>query len=173
MIALRPATLEEANALVRQWHRHHKMVRTHRFSIMAEVGDRPAGVAVVGNPKAPELNRNPRCFEVNRVATPGGVPNVASRLLGAAWRAAKAMGVTRMVSYVRVDELATSYRAAGWHRVADVAGRGWDTGNKSTRWLPGLYEPATGIVDRVRWEIGPECACDACAKVRLVRARAA
>jgi len=63
------------------------------------------------------------------------------------------MGVRRMVSYTRADEHGTCYRAAGWKPVATVDGRGWTTGNKAARWLPGLYEPTTEIVDRMRWEI--------------------
>lgn len=58
-----------------------------------------------------------------------------------------------MVSYTRIDEEGVCYRAAGWLRVADVAGRAWTTGNKSQRWIPGLYEPTTEIIDRVRWEV--------------------
>lgn len=149
-IELRPLSLEDANRLVRVWHRHHKRVRGHKFSIGAYEGDKELGAVIVGRPKAQAL-QNGTTFEVTRLVT-NGHPNAASRLLGAAWRAARAMGVKRMVSYTREDELGTSYKAAGWTPVASVKGRGWDGGNKSDRWLPGLYEPTTEIVDRVRWE---------------------
>lgn len=76
----------------------------------------------------------------------------------AAWRCAEAQGVHRLISYTRVDEPGTCYRAAGWVAVALVDGREWDTGNKADRWLPGLYQPTTETVDRVRWEIGPSAA---------------
>lgn len=49
-------------------------------------------------------------------------------------------------------------RAAGWVAVAMVVGREWDGANKPGRWLPGLYQPSTEVVDRVRWEIGPDAA---------------
>jgi hypothetical protein len=65
------------------------------------------------------------------------------------------MGVRLLISYTRADEAGISYKATGWIPVARVSGRGWDTGNKGTRWLPGMYEPTTEIVDRIRWERRP------------------
>lgn len=50
----------------------------------------------------------------------------------------------------------TGIRAAGWRPVARVDGRAHDTGNRRGRWLPGIVEPTTEIVDRVRWEYGPD-----------------
>ena len=127
-------------------------MRSHRFAIGAEVGGAVAGVVIVGNPVARALNDGHTC-EVTRLATPANaVPHVASRLLGAARRAALAMGFRRIVSYTRADEPGTCYRAAGWRQVATVKGRAWDNASKPGRWLPGLYEPTTEVVDRVRWE---------------------
>lgn len=80
---------------------------------------------------------------------------VASKLLGAAAQASFARGIRLLVSYTRKDEDGTCYKAAGWVAVAEVEGRRWDSGNKSQRWLPGLYEPTTEIVDRIRWERRP------------------
>lgn len=150
-ISLRPATLREARDYVARHHSHHAPPVGHLWSIAAEVGGELVGVVVVGRPVAPGL-AGPRTVEVTRLCCDGLHRNTASRLLGAAWRAASAMGVTRMVSYLRNDEEGTCYRAAGWSKVADVVGRPWTTGNKSGRWLPGLYEPNTEIVDRTRWE---------------------
>lgn len=152
MIELRPLSLAVANDAIRRWHRHHKPVRAHRFAIGACVAGELVGAVIVGNPVARQLARDPLVAEVTRLVTNGEVPHVASRLLGAAWRAAHAMGVTRMVSYTREDEPGTCYRAAGWIPVAEVRGREWAGVNKPGRWLPGLYSPATEIVDRMRWE---------------------
>jgi hypothetical protein len=157
MIDVRPCSLAEANEVVAAWHSHHRPVRGHKFSLVADaIDDAEAphvrvGVVIVGRPVAQALDDG-RTYEVTRLCT-NGYRNAASFLLGAAWRAAKAMGIRRMVSYTRADEDGTSYKAAGWRRVADVAGREWCTGNKADRWLPGLYEPTTEVVDRVRWEV--------------------
>lgn len=151
-LEIRPITRDEANAIVWLYHSHHDAVRSHRFAIGAFIGDGVLGCVIVGNPIAQALCDGVT-FEVLRLCTWGG-RNVASRLLGAAWRASRAMGVRRLVSYLRADERGTSYRAAGWRCVADVKGRAWDTGNKAQRWIPGLYLPTTEIVDRTRWEVG-------------------
>lgn len=151
---MRPVSLKEGNRLVGLWHSHHKRVRIHKFCIGAFVDDAEVGVVIVGTPVAQALN-NGTTFEVTRLCT-NGSPNAASRLLGAAWKASKAMGVKRLVSYTRKDEAGTSYLAAGWRRTAKVKGREWTSGNKANRWLPGMYEPATEIVDRVRWEQAAE-----------------
>lgn len=64
-------------------------------------------------------------------------------------------GVTLGTSYTRIDERGSCYLAAGWIPVAISVGRGHTTGNRAGRWLPGLYDPGTEIIDRVRWERGP------------------
>lgn len=153
MIEIRPLTRDAANAAILAWHRHHKPVRSHRFAIGAYVDGRFVGAVIVGNPVAASLARDPLICEVTRLVTDGETPHAASRLLGAARRAARAMGFTRIVSYTRKDEAGTCYRAAGWTPVAAVKGREWAGVNKPLRWLPGLYEPATEIIDRVRWEV--------------------
>lgn len=154
MIELRPITRDDAGEVLRRWHRHHKRVQGHRFAIAAYSGDELVGVVIVGNPKAKALNDG-TTFEVTRLCT-NGHRNAASRLLGAAWKAAKAMGVRRMVSYLRSDEEGVCYRAAGWTVAADVQGREWDKYTDSARrqkTLPGIIEPTTEVIDRQRWEI--------------------
>lgn len=114
------------------------------------------GAVVVELPRAPDLC-NGITYEVTRLSCVGGETSkhAASMLLGAAWATMRAQGVSRLVSYTRVDEDGTCYRAAGWVPTFIGRGRAWDTGNKADRWLPGLYEPTSEIIDRVRWEIGP------------------
>jgi hypothetical protein len=152
-IELRPITLRAANQHVSKHHRHHKPVRGCVFCISVVHCGEICGVVIVGRPVAPGL-QDGVTFEVTRLCLIDGAPkNAASRLLGAAWRASKAMGVRRLVSYLRADESGDSYRAAGWVRAAGVKGREWNTGNKRERWLPGLYIPTTEIIDRTRWEM--------------------
>lgn len=158
LIELRPITRDEANRKVAEWHRHHKPVRGLRFAIGAMVADELAGVVIVGRPVAQALDDG-YTFEVTRLATPEGAAfNVASRLLGAAWRAARAMGVRRMVSYTRADEAGTCYLAAGWVQTATVRADTWHRRRKagtagSMQYIPGLFEPTTEPVPRVRWEL--------------------
>lgn len=83
---------------------------------------------------------------------------MASRILGSLWGAARSLGFTRLVSYTRVDEAGTSYKAAGWVAAHRTKGREWGETNKPGRWLPGLFEPTTETVDRIRWELGPNAA---------------
>lgn len=162
MIIIVPLTRDGANEVVRRWHRHHKPVKGHRFAVGAllEVGsEEVVGTAIVGRPSAPTLDDG-YTFEVTRHCTRGVAEypsdkDVGSKLLGAVGRASDAMGARLLVSYTREDEDGTCYRAAGWVRAADVRGKSWDTGNKGTRWLPGLYEPSSEVVDRVRWERRP------------------
>lgn len=152
-IVLQPLTRDGANELVTRWHSHHKPVRSHRFAIGALLDEQPVGAVIVGNPRAAALQNGAIItFEVLRLVT-DRTPHAASRLLGACWRSAAAMGVQRLVSYSRVDEPGTCYRAAGWRPVARVDAEDWNHGNKADRWLPGLYEPTTEQIDRIRWEI--------------------
>lgn len=157
MIEVRPITRDAANAVIFRWHRHHDPVRVHRAACAAYVLGELLGVAVWGNPKAPAL-QNGTTSEVVRLCCRGGDRNVASRLLGAAWASDRALGVRRMVSYIRADEDGVCYRAAGWVATALVKPEHWNHGNKADRWLPGIYVPATEVVWRVRWEIGPDAA---------------
>ncbi len=152
MIVLAPITRDKANAFVTLNHRHHKAVRSHRFAVSVSVDGAMVGVVIVASPVAWPLDDG-KTFEVVRLCVRSGCQNVSSRLLGASWRASKAMGVVRLVSYTRADESGSCYLAAGWRPVARVRGRDWTTGNKAQRWLPGLYVPSTETVDRVRWEI--------------------
>jgi hypothetical protein len=68
-------------------------------------------------------------------------------LYGACWRAARALGYRRAITYIEGDEPGTSLRAAGWLLVAQLpARRGWDTPSRRRQAdLPGM--------ERKRWEI--------------------
>lgn len=158
MIALRTISLKDANRYVAEHHAHHKPVVGHKFSTGAVLFDEPemplVGCVIVSRPVAPPLDDG-RTLEVTRLCCRGNDKNVASKLLRAATQGAEAQGYIRVVSYTRKDEDGTCYRAAGWVPVAETPGREWTSGNKSTRWLPGFYEPTTEIVDRIRWEWRP------------------
>jgi len=122
-----PLTLAEANALVAKWHRHHKPVVGHRFSIGAAVGDEIVGAAIIGRPVA-RMRDDGLTAEVTRMVT-NGYPNACSLLYAASWRAWRAMGGTRIGTYILSSETGTSLRAAGWTVMYETKARkgGWDT----------------------------------------------
>ncbi len=53
-LELVPVSLKEANAFVEQYHRHHKPVTGHKFSVAAAVEGKIVGVAIVGRPEREE-----------------------------------------------------------------------------------------------------------------------
>jgi len=84
------------------------------------------GVAIVGRPVARAYDDG-MTLEVNRSVT-DGTPNANSMLYGAAWRAAKALGYHRLITYTQEGESGSSLRAAGWRVIGQrPPRRGWDT----------------------------------------------
>ena len=67
-----------------------------------------------------------------------------SMLYGAARRAAKALGYSKIITYTRADESGVSLKGAGWVAVAEVDGESWDRDDRPRE--------AAEVVDRVRWE---------------------
>lgn len=108
-----PTTLKEANAFVREHHRHHLPTRGHKFSIGVERDGELVGVAIVGRPVA-RLNDDGWTAEVLRVCVLDDIPNACSMLYGACWRAARGMGYRRMLTYTLPSESGISPRAAGF-----------------------------------------------------------
>jgi len=107
------------------------------------------GVACAGRPVARHFDDG-LTIEVNRSCT-DGARNANSMLYGAVWRAAKAMGYRRAITYTQAEESGASLRAAGWVRVKSIAPRGsWA---ESSVALKGLRDPVgNGGVERVLWE---------------------
>lgn len=124
-----PISYAEASAFVDDWHRHNRAPRGHKFSIGVATEDGTlVGVAMVGRPVARHYDDG-ATLEVNRTAT-DGTPNANSMLYGAAWRAAKAMGYRRLITYTQAGESGASLRAAGWTVLAQRkarpgTNRGW------------------------------------------------
>ena len=73
--------------------------------------------------------------------------NANSMLYGAAWRATRALGWRRLVTYTQAGESGASLRAAGWRVVAERKPRpGWN--------MPGRPRKLRGVenVARTLWE---------------------
>jgi hypothetical protein len=121
-----PISFADANAFVAEHHRHHRPVVGAKFCIGVAEGERIVGVAIVGRPVARHLDDG-WTLEVNRTCT-DETKNVNSMLYGAAWRAAKALGYRRLITYTQTNESGVSLRAAGWRIIAELKPRkGWDT----------------------------------------------
>lgn len=127
MLEICPMTLKEANAFVEQHHRHHKPVPGCKFTIGCTDGAKIVGVAIVGRPVSRHLDDG-WTLEVNRLCT-DGTRNACSILYAAAWRAAKAMGYRRVVTYILESESGSSLKAAGWRCVGQAGGLRW-TGSR-------------------------------------------
>lgn len=120
-----PINLEEANAFVAKLHRHHKPVPGCKFCVAVSDGDKVVGVAIVGRPVARLLD-NGWTLEVNRCCT-DGTKNACSMLYGASWRAAKALGYKRLITYTLPEEGGASLRASNWHCLGLKGGGNWNT----------------------------------------------
>lgn len=128
-LTLVPITLREANAMVARLHRHHRPARGCICCVAAAMATEVVGVAIVGRPLARAL-QDGWTAEVLRVAT-DGTKNASSLLYGACWRAAKALGYRRLVTYTLPTESGVSLRAAGWCLVAEKTGGGsWSRHNR-------------------------------------------
>lgn len=141
-----PVTFRQAVDFINEYHRHHRSPRGMKFAVGVADGRELVGVATVGRPVARHLDDG-STVEVTRSCT-RQVPNANSMLYGAAWRAARAMGYTRLLTYTQEGESGSSLRAAGLVRVAELRARpGWST--------PSRPRANAGVerVARTRWEI--------------------
>lgn len=123
-LLLCPLTLREARAFVARFHRHHPAPQGGLFAIgLATVDDGVIGVVIVGRPVARRL-ADGWTAEVTRLCT-RGEKNACSMLYATAWRAARAMGYRRLVTYTLPSEGGASLRAAGWRLVGEAGGGTW------------------------------------------------
>lgn len=124
MLALQPIEFAEACEFIARHHRHHIPPVGWKFGIAVNDGERVVGVVTVGRPVARRL-QDGYTLEVTRCCT-DGTKNAASMLYGAAWRAAKALGYRRLITYTLKDETGVSLCAAGWKVVGSTPGRSWN-----------------------------------------------
>jgi hypothetical protein len=121
-----PMTLEGANLFVERHHRHSVPTVGHKFSIGCCGPDwLVIGVGIVGRPVARGLDDG-WCLEALRVCT-DGTKNACSMLYAACWRATRAMGYRKLITYSLKTEPGTSLVAAGFRIVGEVSRRSWDT----------------------------------------------
>jgi hypothetical protein len=94
-----------------------------KFGIAVNDGERVVGVVVIGRPVARNTD-NGWTLEVTRCCT-DGTKHAASMLYGAAWRAVKAMGYQRLVTFTLASEGGASLRGAGWKTLYTTQGGSW------------------------------------------------
>jgi hypothetical protein len=143
-LELQPVTFAEASEFIRLYHRHHHPTVSHKFSIAVNDGDKIVGVIVVGRPIARSFD-NGYTAEVTRCCT-DGTKMAASMLYAAAWRAARAMGYRRIVTYTLVEEPGTSLCAAGFREIGKTKGGSWNCPSR-----PRIDKAPTG--QKTLWEI--------------------
>jgi hypothetical protein len=110
------------------------------------------GVAIVGNPLSATL-MDGWTAEVLRVCVSDEAPrNACSMLYGACWRAWKAMGGSKLVTYTLRTESGASLRAAGFVLAAEVRGRKAGWGKQDHLNDARTHSPVVEL-DKYRWEI--------------------
>ncbi|WP_210453494.1 XF1762 family protein [Pantoea ananatis] len=147
---IEPITFREACAFVARHHRHNKPPVGHKFSVGLRVSGELIGVAMAGRPVARHFDDG-LTLEVNRTCT-DGTRNANSMLYGAVWRAAKAMGYKRCITYTQHGETGASLRAAGFVMVKSIPSRkSW--ADSSVKLKSMRDEIGNGGVERFLWEI--------------------
>lgn len=143
---LLPCDLVSANNFVSLHHRHHGPVIGCKFCLAATMAgeEHIRGVAIVGRPLARGL-QDGFTLEVTRMATDGS-RDLCSFLYGAAWRATRALGYRRLITYILAIESGISLSASGWRLVAEVKGRSWHCQSR-----PRLAPPE--LQDKLRYEV--------------------
>lgn len=142
-LSLVPMSIRDAQEFCAQHHRHHRPPVGGLFAVGATDGTTVRGVAIVGRPVA-RLSDDGWTAEVTRVAT-DGARNACSLLYAACWRAARALGFRRLITYTLASESGASLRAAGWRTVGEVRGRSWSCESR-----PRVdHHP---LQDKLRWE---------------------
>jgi len=122
-----PIELKEANKFVNLYHRHHKDLPGHRYSIGCIDGTGLVrGVCVIGRPVSFRLDTR-FTVEVRRLCT-DGYKNACSFLYSHAARSAKEKGYKEIISYILKSETGKSLLSAGWELINDdCGGLTWDS----------------------------------------------
>ncbi|MDR2111515.1 MAG: hypothetical protein LBQ62_00170 [Candidatus Accumulibacter sp.] len=142
-----PISLREAAAFVNAHHRHNVGARGHKFSIGLSEDGILIGVATVGRPIA-RAHDDGLTAEVTRCCVIEGKANANSMLYGAAWRAAKGMGYTRLITYTLPEESGASLRAAGFVENGRTRPDTWDRPKRKR--APAARYPEG---EKIRWLI--------------------
>ncbi len=130
------------------FHRHNKAPHGALFACGASDGDNLVGVGICGRPVSRHM-QDGGTVEVVRCCVVEGAPRgTPSAIYAALWRAAKALGWRRLITYTLQSESGASLRGAGWRVIAEREG------SDPARWQsrPGReWQPVVGQAKLV-WE---------------------
>ena len=144
-MTLTPVSLREARAFVDRYHRHHKAPQGGKFAIALDVDGEIIAVAITGRPVSRMLDDG-YTAEVIRLCVHGDHKNACSKLYAASWRAARAMGYRKMITYTLDTELGVSVLGAGWKQIGKTDGGSWSrTGRPRVDMHP--------LQTKIRWEV--------------------
>jgi hypothetical protein len=150
---LAPISLRRANDFVAENHRHNGRTARNggKFAIALTTDSDLVGVAIVGNPLSATYMDGYTAEVLRLCVSPECPTNGCSMLYGACWRAWRAMGGKRLITYTLQSESGTSLRAAGWKVVGETKamkeGDAWRKKDHIVRdWQPIYSQP------KFRWE---------------------
>lgn len=149
-VVIVPCMLREACEFVANFHRHNKAPQGGLFAVGASDGARLVGVGICGRPVSRHM-QDGGTVEVIRCCVlddaPKGTP---SAIYAALWRAARALGWRRMITYTLQSESGASLRGAGWRVVAER------DGHDPARWQSRRGRAWQSVVGQAKllWEAG-------------------
>ena len=143
-----PLNITEANQFVLSFHRHNKPTVGGKFALGVAFDSELVGVAIVGRPICRHLDKDGTA-EVLRTCTNNKAPKGAvSKLYAACWRAWRAMGGQKIITYTLKSESGASLRGAGWAVVYEskTNNNPWNSKTRQREW-----QPVFGQL-KLRWE---------------------
>ena len=148
MLEIVPINIREAFDYVASFHRHNKPPQGGKFALGCSDGKSLVGVGIVGRPVCRHFDDF--TAEVLRVCVVDNSPkNTCSKIYGACWKASKAMGYRKLITYTLQTESGSSLKGAGYKIVNESkpsTGKGW-LSRPSREW-----QPVYGQM-KFRWEI--------------------
>jgi hypothetical protein len=147
-VSIIPVTLKEAGEFVASFHRHNKPPHGALFAAGASDGIRLVGVAICGRPVSRHMQDGGTVEAVRCCVTDDAPKGTPSALYAALWRAARALGWRRLITYTLQSESGASLRGAGWKVLAEREA------SDPARWQsrPGReWQPVVGQA-KILWE---------------------
>lgn len=149
---VRPTTLRKANDFVELHHRHNGRTARNggKFAIALWHEGEQFGCAIVGNPISATFMDGFTAEVLRTCVLPSSPKGAVSCLYGACWRAWRAMGGRKMLTYTLQVESGSSLRGAGWNCVSAVrpTAVGWRKKDQLVR-----VHQTVMLEPKLRWEV--------------------